>query len=154
MRKPHSPCAPKAGHRQSSVNHNRKKRRAVLSRCTGTVLEQLESRQLLSSSINVSNGVLTLTGDPVKNNSLVASLDSNGKVVHASAGFGHISTIPTSSIKQIKIVGGSGGDYVYVTTTLKVPVTVVSGNGNDTIQGGGGSNDITAGTGKDWINLR
>jgi PKD repeat protein len=165
MRKPYSPCAPKAGHQQHSTsrsnrrNKQRQRRRRaaadVTRSCTAAVLEQLEGRQLLStSSISLSNGVLTLTGDPNASTHLVAQLDSNGRDVHASADFGHIATYSLSSIKQIKIVGGNGGDYIYITNTITVPATISAGGGADTIQGGGGVNTITAGNGSKWINVR
>src|SRR5438105_2075752 len=144
MRKHQSPCAPNTGHRQHVVKKIATSKRAALTRCTQPVLEQLEDRRLLSSSIAINSGVLTLTGDPNLANKLAASLDSNGHDVHISAGFGHIATVQLSSFKSIKVTGGN----VTVGTGLS---TIIPGSGKNTITIGNTKDTIVPGSGTNTI---
>jgi len=76
MRKQHSDSARAGQLRQSSSNRSNNKGRrpahgnAAVSLSTQAILERLENRQLLSSSVSFSGGVLTLTGDAKADNNL------------------------------------------------------------------------------------
>jgi PKD domain/RTX calcium-binding nonapeptide repeat (4 copies) len=139
--------------RRNKTRSTSQKTRLVRSVAPG-MTELLESRQLLSTSLTLSNGVLTLRGDPIKGSSLTASLDSSGKHINAGADQGHIGTYNLSAVHQIDVIGGSGNDYIYIDSAIKVNVSITGGDGNDVIRGGGAYNVITDGNGTDWISTR
>src|ERR1019366_183515 len=128
-----------------------KKRRARLSSILRPVLEHLENRTLLSTSIALNNGVLTLTGDPALANHLVVSISASGKTLTARAGKHDFITELASDVQEISIVGGAGNDLIVVQPKITLPVVVNSGDGSDTIRTGAGADTITAGNGNDRI---
>ncbi len=155
-----SSCAKKFRHASLRLTQAAEAARLACSNASGAALvgsdiicEPLEHRTLMSNSVSLSNGVLTIQGSSTAGSSLTASLINGGKSIHASADQGHATTVSLSSVKQIKITGGSGSDYIYVDSAIKLPVTITGGDGNDEVRGGGGANTITEGNGADWINL-
>ncbi|HSV15971.1 MAG TPA: hypothetical protein VLI90_17045, partial [Tepidisphaeraceae bacterium] len=153
MRKQHSDSARAGQHRQSSSKRSTNKRRragATISRSTHAILERLEDRQLLSTSVSFSNGVLTLNGDPKLANHLTVEQDPTGKNLGANAQ-GKLLSVSKGSVKQIVINSGSGADRIYIDNTIAIPTTINSGDGNDIIKAGAGNATVTAGSGRDWI---
>jgi PKD repeat protein len=147
------PNSARAGqHRQSSRTRstNKRRRTAAVSRSTQAILERLEDRQLLSTSVTFSNGVLTLNGDPKLANNLTVELDPSGKSIGANAQ-GKLLSVGLSSVKQIVINGGSGKDRVYIANSISIPTTISTGDGNDIIKAGAGDATVNAGNGQDWI---
>jgi hypothetical protein len=116
--------------------------------------EALESRHLLSSSISLSAGVIIMQGDPTAASSLTAGLTDGSADIYVSAGTHDAMSFPASSVYAIHITAGSGADSVFVATAITLPVVITAGNGNDTIQGGGGENAVIVGNGNDSINGR
>src|SRR6185437_14764522 len=74
-------------------------------------LESLESRTLLSS-VTLSSGVLTLTGDAGAGNSLTVDLQSNGG--YWANADGHTLSTNPGAVSRISITGGSGSDLIYI----------------------------------------
>lgn len=62
-----------------------------------------------------------------------------------------VMTIPYAKLKSVVIHGGAGNDNIKIDPSLTVPTTIFGGKGNDTIQGGGGSDKIFGGAGNDVI---
>ena len=122
-------------------------------------IETLEHRTLMSSSgysnnVWLTNGILGIQGSSSTGTDLTANLVNNGKSISASADKGHVMVVPLSAVKQIHITGGSGNDVVFVDQNIKLPVTILGGNGNDQIRGGGGYNTIIEGNGNNWVTGR
>ncbi len=123
-------------------------------------LEPLEDRRLMTAVPSAtggpitlsSNGVLTLTGNPTAGNQLRVDLGGSGKnqIVQADVN-GTFQSFPATTVKQIRITGGSGNDYVYVDPRVGTPTSIVTGDGNDTIRTGHGHATVRAGDGDDAI---
>jgi hypothetical protein len=113
----------------------------------------LENRWLMSNSVSLNNGLLTLAGDATAGSNITVTLTNNHASISANAN-GHLLLVATSAVKQIQITGGSGNDNVYIDTGITVPATINGGDGNDGIRGGGGYNVITDGNGNDWVSGR
>lgn len=110
-------------------------------------LETLERRQLLSS-VSFAQGTLVLTGNPTGTNTF--SVDLSGGSVAANVD-GHGIAEPQSSVRSIRITGGSGTDSIYVNPAITAPASISTGAGNDTIKGGSAIDSIAAGDGNDLI---
>ena len=130
---------------------SRKKTFAEMTRCFGPVLETLELRRLLSS-ITLTNGILTITGDPINGSSLTVAPPAQTST--PIAGSGVTDNVPAANVKQINIIGGAGPDYIYVDSSITIPTSILGGAGNDSIRAGGGRNTINGGEGDDWISGR
>src|SRR3954471_21748385 len=117
-------------------------REAALTAAAGDVLqgitphsrfELLEARQMLTS-VSLSSGLLTVTGNSTSNNKLTVTLDSTGNIKAYANGTTH--TYSKSSVSSIKIIGGGSGDYLAVTNLLNVKTTFDAKGGNDTVWAG------------------
>jgi hypothetical protein len=126
----------------------------INSKLRAAAVETLEERRLMSSSVSLSNGVLSIVGNTSGSNNISATLVNNGKSIYANAGSGHTLTVALSSVQKIVVDGGSGNDTLTVDSNIHLPATISGGAGNDVIWGGGGKNDISEGNGNDWINDR
>jgi Ca2+-binding RTX toxin-like protein len=141
------------------------------------MIESLESRRLLSTSINITAGTLTLTGTLQTAGSLndVATLTSRGTlVVHgtdnaetisvtreggqvhvwrrAAAGGSVVVDVAFSaaSVKRILVEAGRGSDRVGLSADLNERATLAGGGGNDILQGNIGDT-LIGGTGNDLL---
>lgn len=112
------------------------------------VFETLEDRRLLSS-VWLSNGVLTLAGDPDRANDLVVQ-PSGTKNLYVYAN-GVNKTVPLSSVKLVKFVGGPKADGIFLASTLTLNAEVKAGAGDDDIRLGKGNDYVEAGDGNDKI---
>src|SRR5215204_175535 len=122
----------------------------VIDEATRPVLEPLESRTLLS--VSVDNGTLNITGTdaadyiqvrPAKDRALL-------KVIFNS----EISFFNKADVTAIHVDAGAGDDTVMISeirATIESPATLLGGDGNDAIQGGGGNDLIQAGAGNDSL---
>ncbi|MDB5288814.1 MAG: domain containing protein [Phycisphaerales bacterium] len=122
-----------------------------VSRAASAAIEGLESRQLLSACW-VSNGVLTLQGNPTGYNGLVVDYASNGQLMVTCDGGGLYAN--PSSVHLINIIGGNGNDKVWINGRITIPCNIQTYGGTDDINGGGGNDTITVGDGNDWIDGR
>jgi hypothetical protein len=116
--------------------------------CMSSTMEKLENRQLLSS-VSLTGGTLTLTGNSSGNNALIVDVGSSGSI--AANANGQMFNATTASVKNISITGGSGNDWVYINPSLGLPATISTFAGNDTIKGGSGIDVIDGGEGDNLI---
>lgn len=112
------------------------------------VFENLEHRRLLSS-VSLSNGVLTLAGDANRGNDLVVQ-PSGSKNLYVYANNVN-KTVPLSSVKLVKFVGGPRADKIFLASTLTLNSEVKAGGGDDDIRLGKGNDYVDAGDGNDRI---
>ncbi len=112
------------------------------------ILETLENRQMLST-VTLVDGTLVVQGNPNSANQLDVHTAS-GKVWAVTNG-GTSQKFVTSTVRQIRIIGGEKADDVSVDASVRIPVYVQTGNGNDTIQTGDGNDTISSGNGRDEI---
>ena len=117
----------------------------------GPALETLEDRRLLSS-ISLSNGVLTLTGDSNSDNELVVQPSGSSKLY---AYVNNVNkTVALSAVRSVKFIGGSKDDDIFLASTFRMDAVVNSGAGNDYIRTAEGNDVIDAGDGNDRIRSR
>ena len=111
-------------------------------------VEPLEGRKLLSS-VSLSNGVLTLTGDSGVRNELVVQRSGS------SALFAYANNvnkkIALSSVKSVKFFGGTRDDDIFLASDLKLNAEVKAGAGNDTVRLALGNDYVDGGDGNDRI---
>lgn len=116
-----------------------------------SLFESLEGRQLLSS-ISLSSGVLTLTGD---SSSTRIAVDYTSGATNLTAKIGSTSkSYAKSSVTSIKINGGSLGEYISVASALWMKASIYGNGGNDTVWSGSGSDTIYGGDGNDLLGGR
>ena len=121
---------------------------SALPRICAPMVQNLEGRVLMSS-VTLTNGVLTLTGNSNTGNSLTVDLGPSGTLyVNVD---GQVLKPAASSVKSISITGGSGNDLVYINPAIKLSATINTFNGNDIIKAVGGNNTITVGDGNNLI---
>jgi hypothetical protein len=125
---------------------------AVDSICGQPMFESLESRQLLSS-VTLSGGILTVTGDS-NTTRLAVSYTASNNTVTGSTSSGAVKTVSKSQVSGIKIEGGSRSELISVTSELTIPTTIQGNGGNDTVWGGSGRDSISGGTGNDALHGR
>ena len=135
-----------------NANKSRRARVSNVSKAVRPVIDTLEARHLFSS-VTLSNGILTVTGNATVGSNLQVSMSSSSKI-NANDGHDLASNWALSSVKGIVIVGGSGADSIYEDSAVKIPTTIKSGDGNDSIRAGGGTNTIIIGNGNVWLNDR
>src|SRR5690349_7125380 len=70
------------------------------------VLEALEDRRLMSASIGVVKGVLTIAADPVASTSIDVDLSDNGQGIDVSVG-DVTQTVAIAGIRKIRITGSN-----------------------------------------------
>lgn len=108
-------------------------------------VEPLESRQLMAA---IADGVLQISGLANASNTIAVGV-SEGKV-HTVVN-GTRQDFRLSGLKAIKIAGGAQADTVIVDPSVKIPVRINTGDGNDHISGGSAGDVIEAGNGDDVI---
>jgi Ca2+-binding RTX toxin-like protein len=121
--------------------------------------ESLEPRRLLSTTFQVANGSLILTGTRRSDNVVVTAPDSSTIQVQIN---GRTRSFDASAIARIRVDGGTGDDWIQLGSNpfestiaafqaVSVPVTVAGGDGADTIFGGSGNDSLSGGAGGDLI---
>lgn len=127
------------------------RRNGVLKAAVAPAVESLESRQLLSMSLDL--GVLSVSGTAGRDR-ITFSLKSGDSSKLVATCNSQRAEYAVSAITQIQASGLQGADYISA-VGLSIPVlfyggagndSLVGGNGNDTLWGGGG-NDLLMGSG-------
>lgn len=120
-------------------------------------MEPLEKRQLLAA-VTLTDGVLKISGDDGKTNTLTVTTSGSNLVAKAN---GVSKTVATSSVKSIKLYGGDWSDKISVATSVTKGAwvdgragndTISTGNGNDTVWADSGNDSIVANGGNDALN--
>jgi Ca2+-binding RTX toxin-like protein len=109
-------------------------------------LELLELRQVLS--VAVSAGVLSLVGSATNDRYLVAQSGTNLTVQENG---GAVRTFPLSSITRINARLDAGMVKLSLPATVRIPVSVIGGLGNDSITTGAGNDSVFGQAGVDSI---
>jgi Ca2+-binding RTX toxin-like protein len=108
------------------------------------LLETLESRRLMSASLDPVTHVLTVTATTGPD-IISANVTATNLVVRVNAG---TATYPATAVKKIVINALAGADSVKVGASVTVPCVVDTGSGapnfstGDTVQGGSGNDTI------------
>lgn len=120
-------------------------------------LQPLESRRLLAAaSLGVSqHGTqLHIAGTPSHDSITVSFGRHGGRTgywVTAANGFARLWTGSTTSIQ---IDAGEGNDRVEIQASIKIPVSIFGGAGNDTLAGGSSADHLYGNGGADLLNGR
>lgn len=115
-------------------------------------IEAIEKRQMLAVSASLSNGLLTLNND--SQGKITVDYNSSKTQIVAKIGSSYSKSFTKSSVKSLKVNGGSSSEYISISNSITVPTTINGNNGNDTIWGGGGNDSISGGEGADNLNGR
>src|SRR4051812_35255708 len=111
-----------------------------------SAFEQLETRQMLSSSLNA--GILTITGGIGQDTVTVTVVGTN--YVVAEQGLPN-KNYNFAAVGEI-IANLNGGNDIYgMQSTITIPASVSGGSGNDFIFGGGGKDSLIGGAGNDSL---
>jgi Ca2+-binding RTX toxin-like protein len=122
------------------------------------VIETLESRQMLTTSL--SSGILTITGTASPDRIAFERIPGGFRVHETTAGQTVSTDFTLAQVQKIVINPGDAGDFVNV-GRLAIPCdisggkgtdTLSAGAGNDTIRGEGGNDLIFGSDGRDLIN--
>ena len=147
---------PRAAGLEPSASPASGRKHAALAGAAIPVIETLEGRQMLSS-VSLSGGVLTLSGDNGRTN--VLSVSRGGNQVLAEANDRKV-WYDYNKVNSIRITGGDRNDRVSVSDQIYRDATVyagagddfvLTGSGNDLIYGGAGGDDLNGGKGNDKI---
>src|SRR5438094_7868746 len=120
------------------------------------MLEGLENRRLLSSSLNAATGELLVVGTDANDTIRLATA---GKSVVVSDN-GKASGFDASKVKHATVRGLDGNDTISLIafasgqSDLAVPAAVQGGNGNDSLSGGAGNDSLDGGAGNDRLDGR
>lgn len=125
------------------------------SSCPAAV-ESLEERRLLAATVE--GGILIVTGT-ARSDNINVSLDSGEssfRVRIRTGGAEDIQNVPLAGVTGIRILAGSGNDEVEVEDinepgNLQLPVSVIGGNGNDSLHGSAGDDSVNGGNGNDSL---
>lgn len=109
-------------------------------------VELLESRQLLTASIELSDRVLRILGMNQPDSALVETVPSGQLRVTLNS---QQSTFPADSVASIFFHGRGGADHLENRTS--VPTLAVGGPGPDTLIGGSGNDFLSGKTGSDVL---
>jgi len=125
--------------------------RAVASAAGKAVCEQLEARQLLSVTGNVSPGhTLTVNGDA---NGQTIVLSGSGSSIAVTAGGVAITGSPFPGVTNTIYVDAAGGDDTVNVSAVTngLPVTVIGNTGNDILTGTAGGDYLEGDAGNDSL---
>ncbi len=110
------------------------------------LLEQLERRQLLSSSL--SGGVLYVYGTPSADTIGLRIVGSKIRVSQTGAAD---KDFTSSLATRIRVYSYAGNDTVTIASSISKPAVIYGGTGNDTVKSGGGKDSIYGGDGEDSL---
>ena len=110
------------------------------------LLETLESRRMMSVSLNTTTGLLTVMGkndaNPANGDVITASVSGTTLQVNDN---GAAHSFAVSKVKKIAVYARAGDDKVTIGTTVKIPTLLDSGSstlGGETLKGGSGPDII------------
>jgi uncharacterized protein GlcG (DUF336 family) len=112
-------------------------------------LEELESRNLLSVSANLLDGVLTVTGGPERE-IIHVSFDAPAAELVVQDAAGDVGRFASAGVSSIAISTGDGG-LITVDDAVLQPTVIQAGSGDELIRTGGGPTTVYGGTGPDKI---
>lgn len=112
-----------------------------------SLIESLESRRLLSASLNGRELWIQGTG---RADEINVWLNKAGKRIVTSVN-GNERTFALKSVGEIEIDARGGNDRVVVAASITRPVDIDGDGGHDTLIGGSGHDDIDGGSGNDYI---
>src|SRR4051794_34156937 len=124
------------------------------------MVDELESRRLLSVSLDPFFGILTVTGDSDKSGNpiddrIVVLQDFNTgiRVVQNKKSYGPFNA---EDILEIHVNGGGGNDKILSrnangSNPVEIPMVISGSAGNDSIEGGDNDDTITGGSGNDTL---
>jgi Ca2+-binding RTX toxin-like protein len=118
-------------------------------------LQQLESRTLLSGVKLESDHVLDVNGKATTANTIIVGLNVGGTSVDVTLN-GALDTFALSTVKKVRIVGGSAADTITIDETngaFTLPTLILAGGGGDSITGGSGKTIIVTGKGADTVTV-
>lgn len=142
-------CTAHSGLFQNLFTLKTRSRRRWLYGHTAAAMESLESRQLLSATANLMNGVLSVQGDPVGDDNVQVTLDGSGRIAVSDHGqlLGRFDRL---AVGEVHFSGGAGND-IFDASGINVPVTADGGAGNDVLRGGSGNDTLSGGDGHDQL---
>src|SRR5947207_9514950 len=112
-------------------------------------LQHLESRQLMSASAALSNGVLTITGTS-GNDYVYVTLQVSDSTINIYQSGTKTSSYASSSVKKIVGYGNGGNDQLWISSNVgAIPASLDGGAGDDELIGAGGNDTLVGGIGND-----
>src|SRR5215212_7952650 len=104
------------------------------------MFESMEPRRLFHFAF-VQDGVLNFPGANELDDQLTITIV--GSNYRTSADDGYVKDTPISEVTVgININGGSGNDTITIDPAITAPTTLIGAEGNDTINGGAGKDNI------------
>ena len=124
------------------------------------MLDELEPRRLFAVSLGF-DGTLSVTGDLNK----LGHAKADRIVITEDFDFGTVTVIQngetfgpfdTFEINEIDVSPGGGADKVLAdagdgSSTVAIPMLIIGGGGNDTLQGGSNNDSLSGGGGNDYL---
>jgi len=111
-------------------------------------IESLESRQLLSVAVTLTNSTLDLRGNGADD--VILGAYGGGRVDLLVNG--SLKRFTTTQVKRVNVDSGGGNDTVWFGGQFWLPGNIALGDGNDFCWGTGRENLIRGGNGNDTIN--
>jgi hypothetical protein len=110
----------------------------------------------LTSGVSVSGTTLYIIGGNTADFALVTPVGSSitgstGAAISATLNNAFSTSIINQTLTSIVVDGLAGNDNFQIASTITLPVTLTDGNGNNSIQTGGGNDVITLGTGSNQV---
>src|SRR3954466_10081671 len=98
------------------------------------MLEVLENRTLLASTVSLAGGVLTVTGTAAADDIYIStSIGNTIRIADHNVQLGNL--IPKASVKKIVVNLNAGNDYAFVGLYENIPTTLNGGDGADGLTG-------------------
>src|SRR5439155_18263552 len=113
-------------------------------------VEQLDSRDMPSTSQLLPGGILSITGTAGRDQIRVTVDTASSQVIVLDSGVpsAHFNS---TLVSRIALRGGSGDDYLAIDNTVTVPAVIDAGPGNDVLRAGGGPTTLLGGAGDDKL---
>ncbi len=111
------------------------------------MIDALEPRRLLSLSLSLNEGTLTVGGTVAADTIVVSKVDDNFTIAVNKSLF----MMPASEVQRITIKGFGGNDKISFGEGVNLPATILGGDGNDLISGGDRSNRLCGEAGNDTL---
>ncbi len=127
--------------------------RQLLARAVRKAVESLESRVLMSASVDLKGGVLDIVGTNSADTIVVSYASGDRGTLEVSVNNQTVG-VATRKVSSIRIEAGRGDDSITVLQlngAIDKPATIYAGRGNDTVVGGSGDDAIYGGKGDDQI---
>jgi hypothetical protein len=108
---------------------------------TNVIVESLEGRRLMAAVPWVINGTDAAETIRIRQSGSTVTVTRNGSATSRS----------TSGVSGVVINGRGGADVIQADDTVRLPLTLSGGSGNDTVRGGAGADRLYGGTGADAL---